>query len=60
MISNVRGQFQKVNGGVEFDEANPINTKVDVQIETTSVNTKGRKVATLSQKGKSNECICIR
>jgi len=43
MISNVRGQFQKLNGTVEFDEANPINTKVDVQIEAASVNTKDEK-----------------
>jgi polyisoprenoid-binding protein YceI len=43
MISNVRGQFQKVNGVVEFDEANPVNTLVDVQIEAASVNTKEEK-----------------
>ncbi len=43
MISNVRGQFQKVNGTIEFDEANPANGKVDVQIEAASVNTKDEK-----------------
>jgi polyisoprenoid-binding protein YceI len=43
MISNVRGQFQKVNGTVEFDEANPANTKVNVQLETASINTKEEK-----------------
>jgi polyisoprenoid-binding protein YceI len=43
MISNVRGQFQKVGGSVEFDEANPANTLVDVQIETASVNTREEK-----------------
>ena len=43
MISNVRGQFQKLTGTVEFDEANPAATKVDVQIETASVNTKDEK-----------------
>ena len=43
MISNVRGQFQKVNGSVEFDEAQPANTRVDVQIEAASVNTKEEK-----------------
>jgi len=43
MISNVRGQFQKLSGTVEFDEKNPINTTVDVQIETASVNTKDEK-----------------
>ncbi|NTU62694.1 MAG: YceI family protein [Chloroflexi bacterium] len=43
MISNVRGQFQKLNGTVEFDEANPANSKVNVQIEAASVNTKDEK-----------------
>ncbi len=43
MISNVRGQFQKVNGTVEFDEAHPANTKVNVQIEAASINTKEEK-----------------
>jgi polyisoprenoid-binding protein YceI len=43
MISNVRGQFQKVNGTVEFDEAHPANSKVGVQIEAASVNTKEEK-----------------
>ena len=43
MISNVRGQFQKLSGTVEFDEKNPINTTVDVQIEVASVNTKDEK-----------------
>ncbi len=43
MISNVRGQFQKLSGTVEFDEANPAATKVDVQIEAASVNTKDEK-----------------
>jgi polyisoprenoid-binding protein YceI len=43
MISNVRGQFQKVAGTVEFDEANPANTLVDVQIEVASINTREEK-----------------
>ncbi|HSD85621.1 MAG TPA: YceI family protein, partial [Anaerolineae bacterium] len=43
MISNVRGQFQKVNGTVEFDEAHPANTRVDVQIEAASINTREEK-----------------
>src|SRR5512139_2391805 len=43
MISNVRGQFQKVNGTVEFDEATPANTRVDVQIEVASINTREEK-----------------
>ena len=43
MISNVRGQFQNLSGTIEFDEANPAATKVDVQIEAASVNTKDEK-----------------
>jgi polyisoprenoid-binding protein YceI len=43
MISNVRGQFQKLSGTVEFDEKNPSKTTIDVQIETASVNTKDEK-----------------
>ena len=43
MISNVRGQFQKLSGTIEFDEANPAATTVDVQIEAASVNTKEEK-----------------
>ena len=40
MISKVRGEFQKVAGTVNLDEANPANTIVDIQIETASVNTR--------------------
>ena len=43
MISHVRGQFQKVSGTVEFDEAAPANTKIDVQIEIASINTREEK-----------------
>ena len=40
MISNVRGRFEKFTGTVDFDEANPANTKVDVQIEAASISTR--------------------
>jgi polyisoprenoid-binding protein YceI len=40
MISNVRGRFEKFAGMVEFDEANPAASSVDVQIEAASINTK--------------------
>jgi polyisoprenoid-binding protein YceI len=43
MISNVRGQFQKLSGTIEFDEANPAATTIDVQIEAASVNTREEK-----------------
>jgi polyisoprenoid-binding protein YceI len=40
MISNVRGRFESLAGTVEFDEANPARSTVDVQIEAASVNTR--------------------
>jgi polyisoprenoid-binding protein YceI len=40
MLSKVRGQFEKFSGSVDLDEANPGATKVNVQIETGSVNTR--------------------
>ena len=43
MISNVRGQFQKVSGAVEFDEAHPAKSTVDVQLEVASINTRDEK-----------------
>ena len=43
MISNVRGRFENFTGTVNFDEQNPANTTVDVQIETASVYTRDEK-----------------
>jgi polyisoprenoid-binding protein YceI len=43
MISNVRGQFQKFSGTIEFDEQHPVNTTVDVKIDVASINTKEEK-----------------
>jgi polyisoprenoid-binding protein YceI len=40
MISNVHGQFDKVSGVVDFDEAAPSRSRVDVQIEAASINTR--------------------
>jgi polyisoprenoid-binding protein YceI len=40
MLSKVRGQFEKLSGTVNLDEANPGNTSVDVKVETASVNTR--------------------
>ena len=40
MISNVRGRFEKFTGTVDFDENNPANTTVDVQIEAASISTR--------------------
>ena len=43
MISKVRGQFEKFSGTVNLDENNPVNTNLDIQIETASVNTREPK-----------------
>jgi polyisoprenoid-binding protein YceI len=43
MISNAHGQFNKVNGTVEFDEAKPTNSTVNVQIEAASIDTRDEK-----------------
>jgi polyisoprenoid-binding protein YceI len=43
MISNAHGQFNKVNGTVEFDEAQPTRSTVDVQIEAASIDTRDEK-----------------
>ena len=40
MISKVRGSFEKFGGTVNLDPQNPANTTVDIQIETTSINTR--------------------
>ena len=40
MIANVRGRFENFTGAVEFDEQNPARSRVDVQIEAASLNTK--------------------
>lgn len=40
MISNVRGRFEAFAGTVDFDEAEPSRSIVDIQIEAASINTK--------------------
>ncbi len=40
MISTVRGQFDRFSGTVDFDEANPAATIVDVEIDASSINTR--------------------
>ena len=39
MIANVRGRFENFTGSVDFDEADPTRTSVNVQIEAASINT---------------------
>ena len=43
MISNVRGRFEKFDGTVEFDEENPENSSVEVNIDAASINTREAK-----------------
>jgi polyisoprenoid-binding protein YceI len=40
MIANVRGQFDKVSGNVDFNEADPTKSSIDVKIDTASLDTK--------------------
>lgn len=40
MVSNVRGRFERFSGVVNFDEENPQNSSVEVQIEAASINTR--------------------
>ncbi len=37
MISNVRGRFESFSGKVDFDEANPERTKVDIEIDAAGI-----------------------
>lgn len=43
MVSNVRGEFQKLSGTVRFDAARPEATKIEVTIDVASVNTREPK-----------------
>jgi polyisoprenoid-binding protein YceI len=43
MISNVRGQFQKFSGTIDFDETNPTNSIVSIQIDVSSINSRDEK-----------------
>ncbi len=43
MISNVHGSFENVTGVVEFDEQNPVQSALDVQIDAASINTRDPK-----------------
>jgi polyisoprenoid-binding protein YceI len=43
MIANVHGQFETVTGTVDFNEADPARSAVDVQIDVASLNTRDEK-----------------
>jgi polyisoprenoid-binding protein YceI len=40
MLAKVRGEFQKFDGTLELDEQNPENSKVAIQIDAGSINTR--------------------
>ena len=40
MIANVRGEFDKVSGSVEFDSANPSVSSIEASIEVASISTR--------------------
>ncbi len=40
MVSNVKGDFDKVTGTVDFDEANPAASKINITVDVTSVSTR--------------------
>jgi polyisoprenoid-binding protein YceI len=39
VISKVRGRFQKWEGTLQYDEENPVNSKVDITIDAASIDT---------------------
>jgi polyisoprenoid-binding protein YceI len=40
MISNVKGEFTQVTGTVEFDEANPAASSINVTVDVNSISTR--------------------
>jgi len=40
MVSNVRGEFSKVSGTIQFDPQNPAASTVQASIDATSINTR--------------------
>jgi polyisoprenoid-binding protein YceI len=40
MVSNVKGDFDKVTGTVEYDEANPAASKINVTVDVASISTR--------------------
>jgi len=43
MVSNVRGEFGKLSGNVQGDEADPTHAKLEAEIDAASVNTRIEK-----------------
>jgi polyisoprenoid-binding protein YceI len=40
MVSNVKGDFDKVTGTVEYDEANPSASKINIVVDVNSISTR--------------------
>jgi polyisoprenoid-binding protein YceI len=40
MISNVRGEFTRLSGGITYDPADPANSSIDATIDAASINTR--------------------
>jgi polyisoprenoid-binding protein YceI len=40
MVSNVKGDFDKVTGTVEYDEANPAASKINIVVDVNSISTR--------------------
>jgi polyisoprenoid-binding protein YceI len=43
MISNVRGEFNKVAGTVDYDPSNPANSRIEATVDATTINTREPK-----------------
>jgi Uncharacterized conserved protein len=43
MISKVRGRFSRFDGTVDFDELNPVNSSVKVNIDASSIDTRDER-----------------
>src|SRR2546425_426618 len=43
MVSNVRGEFGKVSGSVQADEADPTGSKIEAEIDAASIDTRIEK-----------------
>jgi polyisoprenoid-binding protein YceI len=40
MVSNVKGDFDKVTGTIEYDEANPTASKINIVVDVNSISTR--------------------
>ena len=54
MVSNVKGDFDKVTGTIDYDEANPDASKINITVDVASIST--RCSALLSPPGSCRGC----